>query len=440
VTTDDNWAFFANSNGATSGGPGTGSYGTGAILAAIDYVSMHTYAFSDAHYSLFDWQQKGVSGTTGSGTTPSARATAMMNAAIGDTKANFSAVQSYLTSQGYGSLPIIIGETGWKAVATNSSHTEEYDMAHPVNQKMYLDGLASWTNGPANIVYFEAFDEPWKGGDDGWGLFDVNRHARFALYSTFPTTHTVGTVTVPANEGVLDSLPYTGSEALCYVPMVVNSAVTTAKYLVYADTVAAGTGVSVPSPKTMWFAWNNPATATGSEVSTGTAAEGSKYFEVQPTPAINSPAWGWGWFISLMNAGGTVADHADNLAAFANGHLNFSVRTTYPGRIRVGFSTGSAVESTGVDVYLVVDPTSNSFGYSNDGAWHNVSIPIATIAAQATPAYQQPATATMNLGVVTQPFVINDVYSGANSTGNTVPAKTTAIPVIDLDNIFWTTN
>jgi exo-beta-1,3-glucanase (GH17 family) len=439
VTTDDNWAFFANSNGATSGGPGTGSYGTGAILASIDYVSMHSYAFSDSHYNLFDWQQKGVSGTSGSGSTPSARATAMMNAAIADTKANYNAVKSYLSTQGYGSLPIMIGETGWKAVATNSAHTEEYDMAHPVNQKMYLDGLAAWTGGPANIVYFEAFDEPWKGGDDGWGLFDVNRHARYALYSSFAQTTTSGSVTIPANEGVLDGLAYTGSEALCYVPLVVNPKVTATKYLIYADTVTASTGVAVPSPTTMWFAWNNPATATGSEKS-GTGSEGTLFYEVQPTPLVNNPAWGWGWFLSLTNASGTVADHAEDLSNFSAGHLHFAVKTTYSGKIRVGFSTGSSVESTGVDVYLVVDPSNNTYGYANDGAWHDVTIPIATISAKAAPAYQQPSTATLNLGEVTQPFVINDVYAGSNSTGNAVPTSGTTLPVIDLDNIYWTQN
>ena len=84
-------------------------------------------------------------------------------------------------------MPIIIGETGWKASPTGGPPTFR---THPVNQKMYYDRLQAWKaaggTGPKNIVYFEAFDEPWKQGDDGWGLFNVQRQARFVVQSLFP--------------------------------------------------------------------------------------------------------------------------------------------------------------------------------------------------------------------------------------------------------------
>jgi len=34
------------------------------------------------------------------------------------------------------------------------------------------------------IFYFEAFDEQWKGIDDGWGLWDIDRDARYVLCGT----------------------------------------------------------------------------------------------------------------------------------------------------------------------------------------------------------------------------------------------------------------
>ncbi len=447
VTTDDNWAFYADSSGSTNSGAGSGSYATDLILAQIDYISMHTYAFSDAQYNLWDWKQTSQSDVPGTNTA-SPRATAMMAAAFADTQANFAAVQSYASSQGYGKLPIIIGETGWKAVATNSSAAAEPSMAHPVNQAMYLSSLASWTNGPKNIFYFEAFDEPWKGGDDGWGLFDVNRYARYALYSTITaaSTQTVTnngaseTITIPGNESMPPAnLSYTPANALCYTTSVTNPQITTPTYLVYADTMATSTTVSVPSPGTAWYAWNNPATATGSEKTasgTATAYEGTKYYEIQPTPSVNSPAWGWGWFITLVNSS-LQAKYADNLSSFATGHLDFAIRTTYAGKIRVGFSTGFASENTQTDNYLTIDPTNNPYGYVNDGAWHYVSLPIATIAQNSAPSYGMPTTAKLNLGQVPQPFVINDAYA---VTGNSASTNTTPNPVIDVDDISWTQN
>ena len=63
-----------------------------------------------------------------------------------------------------------------------------------MNQKWYVDllygnpdGYESWqgsAGGPPMIFYFEAFDEQWKGIDDGWGLWNIDRQARYALCGT----------------------------------------------------------------------------------------------------------------------------------------------------------------------------------------------------------------------------------------------------------------
>ena len=84
-----------------------------------------------------------------------------------------------------------VGETGWKARQTNPASEIEYYAATPENAKWYFDLLygnpdtyPAWqgsAGGPPTIFYFEAFDEPWKGIDDGWGLWDITRQARYAL-------------------------------------------------------------------------------------------------------------------------------------------------------------------------------------------------------------------------------------------------------------------
>jgi len=177
VTADDDYTFYAGLT-ATGEKPDT-------VLPVLDFVSIHTYPLSNS--GRWDWQQLAV--PTGPG-----RAVAMMNAALQNAQDTYNAVANYLYRDLSGntvtvgsSLPIVIGETGWKATQTNPSSTIELFTANPINQKWYFDLLNGWQaagTGPVAIFYFEAFDEAWKGTDDGWGLWDATRTARYALCGT----------------------------------------------------------------------------------------------------------------------------------------------------------------------------------------------------------------------------------------------------------------
>ena len=176
VTADDDYSFY---KGSTPG------YKPDTILAAIDFVSVHGYPIS--RYNSWNWQQT---------STPAgpARAAAMMNASLAEIQDYYADVYNYLYRNADGStvtvgasLPIVIGETGWKARQTNPGSTIETWAANPVNAKWYNDLLTSWegtVGGPSRIFYFEAFDETWKGDDDGWGLWDQDRLPRYALCGT----------------------------------------------------------------------------------------------------------------------------------------------------------------------------------------------------------------------------------------------------------------
>jgi exo-beta-1,3-glucanase (GH17 family) len=181
VTTDDSYLPF------TLGSDGTFSYASVIEVAkVVDFLSLHVYAFSDAPYDSWDWKQLAVPAGP-------QRAAAMMKAAMQYTEDSVQSVRDVMSQNGL-QLPIVIGEAGWKALpsGTDSDTTEVY-RAHPVNQKMFYDALESWVYGsthdamsPKAAFFFETFDEPWKTDDDGWGLFDTNRMARYALWSTFP--------------------------------------------------------------------------------------------------------------------------------------------------------------------------------------------------------------------------------------------------------------
>ncbi len=172
VTADDTAAYYA---GKMSMKPDT-------VLPYLDFVSIHSYPILNS--ASWDWMQ--LATPTGPG-----RATAMMNAALTYAKNETAAVSAYPMTPTGGTrttigavLPLVMGETGWKAAWTNPSSAIELYTATPINAKAYLDLLNGWkgtVDAPAAIFYFDGFDEAWKGTDDGWGLWDAARNPRYAL-------------------------------------------------------------------------------------------------------------------------------------------------------------------------------------------------------------------------------------------------------------------
>jgi exo-beta-1,3-glucanase (GH17 family) len=175
VTADDDYTFYANFFGRSPDG----------VLRLIDFVSIHTYPF--LNYQQWDWKQEGVPAGL-------LRAEAMMNASLAKAQDNYQAVYNYLyrdasgrTVTVGGTLPIVVGETGWKWRQTTPSQEIEAYAALPVNAKWYNDLMLSWERspgGPITIFPFEAFDEAWKTTDDGWGFWDELRMPNYVLCGT----------------------------------------------------------------------------------------------------------------------------------------------------------------------------------------------------------------------------------------------------------------
>jgi exo-beta-1,3-glucanase (GH17 family) len=173
------------------------------VVEAIDYISLHGYAFLDAPWNNWDWwQDRYPEGPE--------RALAMMNAAFDYQKTIVKNVRTALADKGL-DMPINIGEAGWKSVSTKISQPIELNLAHPVNQKMFYDRLFDWVYGasrdadsPGTMLYFASFDEPWKGIDDGWGLFDTNRQPKYVIWDLLPARKPV------------DAPVYTEADAVYY--------------------------------------------------------------------------------------------------------------------------------------------------------------------------------------------------------------------------------
>lgn len=404
VTTDDNWAFYA---GYTE----DASYQAAEVFAQIDFASIHTYPVLDIQFSDFtdtdvrpdwDWKQLGAPQEA------SARAFAMMDAAIEKTKKDYGAARAYLDSKGKASMPIVIGETGWMAVDPSGKGLFKFQ-AHPVNQKMYYDRLLAWgdatkgTNGPKGIVYFEAFDEPWKGSDDKWGLFNVDRQARFVIQGKNPASSTW--VYEPVLASDVDR-KYTDGDALYFKPPVLAAALATNRYTIFSDTLVVGE----VRPALGWDAFDG-STATRNENDTSTFApgDGPRSLSIVPKPLV------YGWGLLYHSATGVN----ENLSAFAaTGRVNFSIKTDYVGKIKIGIGTDTD-DRSGAEANLVL--RNGDYGYCNTGAWCSVSIPLSAFIA---------VNPKLDLRYVLSRFIISDVYSDTgNAAGQT--------KVLNIDSIYW---
>lgn len=119
----------------------------GADLAAeVDFLGVHTYPA---------WEQKTI------------------DEALQYTVDNLQRVSDALPGH-----TIVVLEAGWATTA------EEFgERASEDNQSRYYDELAAWARASnITVLFFEAFDEPWKGDPDRplgaekhWGLFKVDR-------------------------------------------------------------------------------------------------------------------------------------------------------------------------------------------------------------------------------------------------------------------------
>lgn len=396
ITTDDNYAFWASAPTV--------------ITDAIDFASLHTYAELDTVFdpTRWDWRQKSISAA--------GRAAAMMDAALTESERQYQEARTFLDSKGLSYIPITIGETGWNAVDLGALRFR----ASPVNQKMYLDRLDSWAArgrsgaGPRQVFYFEAFDEPWKQGDDKWGLFNKDRQARYAIQALNANGAAAGSATwvwepVSATYDLNSDGSYTAADAMAFQPPVVHTAIATSRYTLYTDN-AAGASDTRPSGL-RWDAFDG-VTAAYPEVA-GTYGPGDANHSIAITPQPAS--WGWGLLLH------STTDTTENLSAYAaTGTLNFTVSTAYAGKIEIGISTDTA-DREPQEAYLQIQP--GNYGYCSTGAWCTVSIPLRDFVA---------VNPKLDLSLVLSRFVIADRYA---FTGKATNAGITT--KLYLDSIYW---
>lgn len=87
----------------------------------------------------------------------------------------------------YPDKPVIFSEVGWATNCADFSQMKEGE-ANEENQKKYYQEFWNWSDKEKIISYmFEAFDEPWKGGnrpneaEKNWGIFRVDRTPKLVM-------------------------------------------------------------------------------------------------------------------------------------------------------------------------------------------------------------------------------------------------------------------
>jgi exo-beta-1,3-glucanase (GH17 family) len=169
------------------------------LVNAVDYISMHTYAYHDTHYSPDYWAND-----SNTYETDLQKIDAAMLRAKDYAKSQYESVKSFIDSLGI-DKPIHIGESGWATQSNGlygpngSKATDEYKAA------LYYNHLREWAKASGiACFYFQAFDEHWKdagnpgGSEYHFGLVTLDGKAKYALWDL-------------VDQGVFDGLTRNGN-------------------------------------------------------------------------------------------------------------------------------------------------------------------------------------------------------------------------------------
>ena len=178
ITSSDNFASW---------GGGEAAYHMPALdslVKAVDYVSVHSYPFHDTHYNP-DWWWLPAEDEQLSKEEQISNA---IDRSIARVKMQVDSVQGYLESLGV-DKPIHIGETGWASLDNHLYGQKQSGAADEYKMFLYHEGIRAYCQEQGMACfYFEAFDEPWKdgnnpnGSENHFGLFTVDGAAKMPLW------------------------------------------------------------------------------------------------------------------------------------------------------------------------------------------------------------------------------------------------------------------
>jgi exo-beta-1,3-glucanase (GH17 family) len=177
ITTSDNWA-------ALGGEKSYRNEHLAELVARVDFLSLHTYAFHDTYYNAALQWAPPPEDTDLPLVDQIDRA---IERAVDFENDQYRAVQDYLTSIGV-EKEIHIGETGWASMDNAFYGPDGTRAANEYIAGRFYAAIRAWTReNNLTCFYFEAFDEPWKsdgtaGSEGHFGLITVDGRAKYALW------------------------------------------------------------------------------------------------------------------------------------------------------------------------------------------------------------------------------------------------------------------
>ncbi len=179
--------WITSSDDFASWGGGDPSYHTPdleALIKAVDYVSMHSYAMHNTYYNPDFWEVPAEENNLSA----IEKIDLAMERAINFAKTNYQNVSNYVKSID-STKTIHIGESGWATVSNGHYGASSSKAADEYKAGVYYQKLREWTNASGiSCFYFEAFDEQWKdaantlGSENHFGLINLKGEAKFALW------------------------------------------------------------------------------------------------------------------------------------------------------------------------------------------------------------------------------------------------------------------
>lgn len=193
ITSSDNFASW---------GGGDESYHLPALdslISAVDYLSVHSYPFHDTHYHPDWWWVPEEEDSL-----PKFKIieSAVMRG-VKRVESQVSAVKAYVNGLGL-EKSLHIGETGWASFDNHLYSQGGSGAADEYKEMLYHQWIRAYCESESMACfYFEAFDEPWKDGDNPngsenhFGLITVNGQVKMPLWPAF-------------DEGLLEGLSRAG--------------------------------------------------------------------------------------------------------------------------------------------------------------------------------------------------------------------------------------
>ncbi|OEF53683.1 hypothetical protein A1OW_22615, partial [Enterovibrio norvegicus] len=380
ITSSENWAVWSINNGYYQAHEAD----IKALIQAVDYVSVHVYPFHDTFHDGDFWPVP----ESEQSLTRQEQADKAMERAFNKALTQIDAVKDSVMAID-STKQIHIGETGWSTESNTGFGAGGTGASDEYKQKKYYDAMSQWAiDYGASVFFFQAFDEPWKGGAENtgdpekhFGLIDIDGNAKYAIWDlvdagAFEGITRGGNAIVKSNGGVEQNV----IDAIHAIPYETGSDTSGTGYVMYTgkDTVHGFDDIQV---------WSQD----GSGASIGAGSD-STYSPVQELTVTG----GWGSAAWLFNT--TQVD----LTPYS--HAEFKVKTS-AANVDVTF-INQADETT-------ANPYSLSSGTSLDNGWVQMSVPV--------PSYTDMKTFALTLGengtleIADIAFVNNDSNGGTDA-------------------------